>query len=60
MKPTIRLFCKAGQKLSLANSLRYQSRVKPVSGRLVSADWLKLNSTTRISGVDHEGDDQRA
>ena len=33
------------------SSLRYQSRVKPVSGRLVSAERLKLKRTTSRSGV---------
>ena len=47
---TIRLFCSAGQKYSSANSRRYQSKVRPVSGRLVSAERLKLNSTTSTSG----------
>ena len=48
---TIRLFHIAGQNAPSENSLRYQSRVNPVSGRLVSADWLKLNSTTSTSGT---------
>ncbi len=51
VKATIRLFCSAGQNELLANSRRYQSSVRPVSGRLVSADSLKLNRMTRMSGV---------
>ena len=51
VKPTMRLFSSAGQNELLASSFRYQSRVRPVSGRLVSAERLKLNSTTRNSGV---------
>ena len=35
----------------MAKSLRYQSKVKPVSGRLVSAERLKLKTITSRIGV---------